>query len=97
MKKAERLVIELSDVFAKMQSLQLVGPCLLQTLLLFKPAVTSSVESEAIEALKWALLQEATLALEGYEEAGAITIGRSCYWICIAMFEVVINVGSRCR
>ena len=76
-KKAERLVIELSDVFAKDAELkQLVGltsPA--DFAAIPKPAVTS-VESEAIEALLGMgfTSQEATLALEGYEEAGAITI-----------------------
>ena len=76
-KKAERLVIELSDVFAKDAELkQLVGltsPA--DFTAIPKPAVTS-VESEAIEALLGMgfTSQEATLALEGYEEAGAITI-----------------------
>ena len=76
-KKAERLVIELSDVFAKDTELkQLVGltsPA--DFAAIPKPAVTS-VESEAIEALLGMgfTSQEATLALEGYEEAGAITI-----------------------
>jgi len=76
-KKAERLVIELSDVFAKDAELkQLVGltsPA--DFAAIPKPAV-ASVESEAIEALLGMgfTSQEAMLALEGYEEAGAITI-----------------------
>ncbi len=76
-KKAERLIIELSDVFAKDTELkQLVGltsPTDFASIP--KPTVTS-VESEAIEALLGMgfTSQEATLALEGYEEVGAITI-----------------------
>ena len=76
-KKAERLVIELSDVFAKDVELkQLVGLTSPEDFGSVSKAVATSVESEAIEALLGMgfTSQEATLALEGYEEANAITI-----------------------
>ena len=76
-KKAERLIIELSDVFAKDTELkQLVGLTSPTDFTSIPKATITSVESEAIEALLGMgfTSQEATLALEGYEEVGAITI-----------------------
>ena len=80
-KKASRLLVELSDVFSKNADLrELVG--------LFSPesdqaplpvAAMGSVESEAAEALlsMGFTSQEAELALEGHEEAGALTIEKA--------------------
>ena len=80
-KKASRLLVELSDVFSKNADLrELVG--------LFSPesdqaplpvAAMGSVESEATEALlsMGFTSQEAALALEGHEEAGALTIEKA--------------------
>ena len=80
-KKASRLLVELSDVFNKNADLrELVG--------LFSPesdqaplpvAAMGSVESEAAEALlsMGFTSQEAELALEGHEEAGALTIEKA--------------------
>ena len=80
-KKASRLLVELSDVFSKNADLrELVG--------LFSPesdqaplpvGAQGSVESEATEALlsMGFTSQEAELALEGHEEAGALTIEKA--------------------
>ena len=78
-KKASRLIVELSDVFAKNAELRgLVG--------LAEPgdaaapagqaAAGAGVEAEAAEALlsMGFTSQEAELALDGHEEAGAVTI-----------------------
>ena len=75
-KKASRLIVELSDVFSKNAELRgLVG--------LSEPAAPGSaapgavgVEAEATEALlsMGFTSQEAALALEGHDEAGAATI-----------------------
>ena len=78
-KKASRLIVELSDVFSKNPELRgLVG--------LSEPgdaaapagpvAQGASVEAEAAEALlsMGFTSQEAELALDGHEEAGAVTI-----------------------
>lgn len=80
-KKASRLLVELSDVFSKNADLrELVG--------LFSPesdqaplpvGAQGSVEFEATEALlsMGFTSQEAALALEGHEEAGALTIEKA--------------------
>ena len=69
-KKASRLIVELSDVFSKSAELRgLVG--------LSEPdAAPLPVAAEATEALlsMGFTSQEAELALEGHEEAGAVTI-----------------------
>ncbi|OUO60332.1 Holliday junction branch migration protein RuvA [Olsenella sp. An270] len=76
-KKASRLLVELSDVFSKNAELRgLVGlsePDAAQPL---SAAPSAGVESEAAEALlsMGFTSQEAELALEGHEEAGAVTI-----------------------
>ena len=79
-RKGQRLLVELEGVFAKDANLRgLVGleqPELGQAA---APAATTSVVSEATEALLSMGFspQEAELALEGHEEAGATTIERA--------------------
>ncbi len=77
-KKASRLLVELSDVFSKNPELRgLVG---LSTQgpgeLPLAGSATSTVDAEATDALlsMGFTSQEAELALEGHEEAGATTI-----------------------
>ena len=67
-KKASRLLVELSDVFSKNADLRELPV-----------AAMGSVESEAAEALlsMGFTSQEAELALEGHEEAGALTIEKA--------------------
>lgn len=77
-KKASRLLVELSDVFSKNVELRgLVGLQEPQT----SPAAaaTASIESEATEALlsMGFTPQEAALALEGHQDAGATTIEKA--------------------
>ena len=75
-KKASRLIVELSDVFSKSAELRgLVGLTEPSSV----PGVAAGpvgVEAEATEALlsMGFTSQEAELALEGHEEAGAVTI-----------------------
>ncbi|MBE5023882.1 Holliday junction branch migration protein RuvA [Olsenella sp. DSM 107455] len=77
-KKASRLLVELSDVFSKNAELRglvgLSGPD--AGLPLAAAPVSAGVEAEAAEALlsMGFTSQEAELALEGHEEAGAVTI-----------------------
>ena len=77
-KKASRLLVELSDVFSKNAELRglvgLSGPD--AGLPLSASPVSAGVEAEAAEALlsMGFTSQEAELALEGHEEAGAVTI-----------------------
>ena len=77
-KKASRLLVELSDVFSKNAELRglvgLSGPD--AALPLSASPVSAGVEAEAAEALlsMGFTSQEAELALEGHEEAGAVTI-----------------------
>lgn len=78
-KKASRLIVELSDVFSKNAELRgLVGLSSPEegALPLVGDAPGSSVEAEATEALlsMGFTSQEASLALEGADEAGAVTI-----------------------
>ena len=76
-KKASRLLVELSDVFSKNAELRgLVGLSEPDAALPLSAAPSAGVESEAAEALaaKGFTSQEAELALEGHEEAGAVTI-----------------------
>lgn len=76
-KKAERLLIELSDVFAKDVELKaLVGLTSPDDLDISPQSLTTSLEAEAVEALLGMgfTSQEASLALEGHKEAGAVTI-----------------------
>ena len=77
-KKASRLLVELSDVFSKNAELRgLVGLSGPDTVLpLSASPVSAGVEAEAAEALlsMGFTSQEAELALEGHEEAGAVTI-----------------------
>lgn len=78
-RKGQRLLVELEGVFAKDAELRgLVGleqPSLGDA----APAVSSSVASEAADALLSMGFspQEAELALEGHEEAGATTIEKA--------------------
>lgn len=77
-KKASRLLVELSDVFSKNVELRsLVG--LTEPLPLSAAPAAVSIETEATEALLSMGFspQEATLALEGHEEAGATTIEKA--------------------
>lgn len=77
-KKASRLLVELSDVFSKNVELRgLVG--LQDPLPVPAASPTASVESEATEALLSMGFspQEAALALEGFEEAGAASIEKA--------------------
>ena len=77
-KKASRLLVELSDVFSKNAELRglvgLTGPD--AALPLGAAAPTAGVEAEATDALlsMGFTPQEAELALEGHDEAGAATI-----------------------
>lgn len=74
-KKASRLIVELSDVFSKSAELRgLVG--LSDAAPLPVAASGAGVAAEATEALlsMGFTSQEAELALEGHEEAGAVTI-----------------------
>lgn len=76
-KKASRLLVELSDVFSKNAELRgLVGLSEPDAALPLSAAPSAGVESEAAEALlsMGFTSQEAELALEGHEEAGAVTI-----------------------
>lgn len=76
-KKASRLLVELSDVFSKNAELRgLVGLSEPDAALPLSAAPAAGVESEAAEALlsMGFTSQEAELALEGHEEAGAVTI-----------------------
>ena len=78
-KKASRLIVELSDVFSKNAELRgLVGLAEpdAQALPLTAPGASAGVEAEATEALlsMGFTSQEAELALEGREQAGAVTI-----------------------
>ena len=76
-KKASRLLVELSDVFSKNAELRgLVGLSGPDAALPLSAAPAAGVESEAAEALlsMGFTSQEAELALEGHEEAGAVTI-----------------------
>ena len=76
-KKASRLLVELSDVFSKNAELRgLVGLSEPDAALPLSAALAAGVESEAAEALlsMGFTPQEAELALEGHEEAGAVTI-----------------------
>ena len=76
-KKASRLLVELSDVFSKNAELRgLVGLSEPDAALPLSAAPAAGVESEAAEALlsMGFTSQEAELALEGREEAGAVTI-----------------------
>ena len=74
-KKASRLLVELSDVFSKNADLQgLVG--MSEPGPAVAPAKARPAESEALEALlsMGFTSQEAALALEGADEAGASTV-----------------------
>ncbi len=77
-KKASRLLVELSDVFSKNAELRglvgLTGPD--AALPLGAAAPTAGVEAETTDALlsMGFTPQEAELALEGHDEAGAATI-----------------------
>lgn len=78
-KKASRLLVELSDVFSKNAELRgLVGLSEPDApgLPLVPGAAGAGVEAEATEALlsMGFTSQEAELALEGHDEAGAVTI-----------------------
>lgn len=76
-KKASRLIVELSDVFSKSAELRgLVGLSEPDAAPLPVAASGAGVAAEATEALlsMGFTSQEAELALEGHEEAGAITI-----------------------
>ena len=78
-KKASRLIVELSDVFSKDAELRgLVGLSSpdAASLPLATAAAGAGVEADATEALlsMGFTSQEAELALEGHEEAGAVTI-----------------------
>lgn len=76
-KKASRLLVELSDVFSKNVELRgLVGLSEPDAALPLSAAPSAGAESEAAEALlsMGFTSQEAELALEGHEEAGAVTI-----------------------
>lgn len=81
-KKASRLLVELSDVFSKNAELRgLVGltataPGALPLAPAGSPAAAPAVEAEAAEALLSMGFspQEAQVALEGREEAGALTV-----------------------
>ena len=81
-KKASRLLVELSDVFSKDAELRgLVGLTVPETGL-FAPTGAADAHSAAAEATE-ALLsmgftsQEAELALEGHQEAGATTVEKA--------------------
>ena len=74
-KKASRLLVELSDVFNKNADLRgLVG--ISEPAAAASPAKERPAESEALEALlsMGFTSQEASLALEGAEDAGAATV-----------------------
>lgn len=76
-KKASRLLVELSDVFSKNAELRgLVGLSEPDASLPLSAAPSAGVEAEAAEALlsMGFTSQEAELALEGHDEAGAVTI-----------------------
>ena len=76
-KKASRLIVELSDVFSKSAELRgLVGLSEPDAAPLPVAASGAGVAAEATEALlsMGFTSQEAELALEGHEEAGAVTI-----------------------
>ena len=81
-KKASRLLVELSDVFSKNAELRgLVGltdtaPGALQLAPAGSASAAPTAEAEAVEALLSMGFspQEAQLALEGREEAGALTV-----------------------
>ena len=81
-KKASRLLVELSDVFSKNAELRgLVGLTAAPGQIDFAPGgqAAGGVEAEATEALlsMGFTAQEAELALEGREEAGALTIEKA--------------------
>ncbi|HIZ17673.1 MAG TPA: Holliday junction branch migration protein RuvA [Candidatus Olsenella stercoravium] len=76
-KKASRLLVELSDVFSKNAELRgLVGLSEPDASLPLPAPSSAGVEAEATEALlsMGFTSQEADLALEGHDEAGAVTI-----------------------
>lgn len=76
-KKASRLLVELSDVFSKNAELRgLVGLSEPDASLPLPAPSSAGVEAEAAEALlsMGFTSQEADLALEGHDEAGAVTI-----------------------
>ena len=76
-KKASRLLVELSDVFSKNAELRgLVGLSGPDAALPLSAAPSAGVAAEAAEALlsMGFTSQETELALEGHEEAGAVTI-----------------------
>lgn len=79
-KKAQRLLVELQDVFAKDATLRgLVGmsePAARQSKV---PDTSQSVTEEATAALLSMGFspQEAELALDGHEEAGAVTVEKA--------------------
>lgn len=76
-KKASRLLVELSDVFSKNAELRgLVGLSEPDASLPLPVPSSAGVEAEATEALlsMGFTSQEADLALEGHDEAGAVTI-----------------------
>ena len=79
-KKAQRLLVELQDVFAKDATLRgLVGMSEPSTRQSKVPDTSQSVTEEATAALLSMGFspQEAELALDGHEEAGAVTVEKA--------------------
>ena len=79
-KTASRLIMELTDVFAKDPSLSgLAADAASPSVAKDAAPVASSVETDVVEALlsMGFTSQEAELALEGHEEAGAATVEKA--------------------
>lgn len=79
-KTASRLIMELTDVFAKDPSLSgLAADAASPSVAKDTAPVASSVETDVVEALlsMGFTSQEAELALEGHEEAGAATVEKA--------------------